>query len=588
MTPQLKVNIYHLTINYLNFMSRTRLLLDEIEQLPAWAQTMAKKYYAGEASHFLLHGNIYDLVKSGSDYISVLNYLQLEMVGTKHLVTYNRSEGIKFGSHEAERAFTMQLRVADPAGSRELLKQLPKDPARAIPLLEHFLLYGEQVAVIINFLDTIIPAGDVSYMSGDDRTNLVSLQRWITSSRLLKKDNIVILVTESLAEIHPRLRQSSRLAAIEIPYPNASERLEFVRYQKEQLAQLKMDNVTEEQLSLMTSGLNRVHLSSMMRSAASEEDGLTLDKIRRKKKELIEAETVGLVEFVHPRHGLDAVGGMTKAKEYMKSIAKTMLEGSTEEVPMGILISGPVGTGKTFLAECFAHDCGLNVVAFKNFRERWVGSSEANLEKILNLLQTLAPIVVIVDEADATLGSRDSGGDSGVDARIFSKLAASMGNTQNRGRILWILMTSRPDLLPIDLKRQGRAEEHISLFYPETESDRQEVIDAMIRKNKIDHEVADWHAITKNKLTLSGADIESMLIRSRRVAKMNKHEKVTQQDLEQVANEFTPARDEMAVEYQMLVAAREATSKEMIPEKFRNLSPAELSQRIEQMRMYIR
>lgn len=569
-------------------MSRTRLLLDEIEQLPAWAQSMAKKYYAGEASHFLLHGNIYDLVKSGNDYISLLNYLQLEMVGTKQLVTYNRSEGIKFGSHEAERAFTMQLRVADPAGSRDLLKQLPKDPARAIPLLEHFLLYGEQVAVIINFLDTIIPAGDVSYMSGDDRTNLVALQRWITSSRLLKKDNIVILVTESLAEIHPRLRQSSRLAAIEIPYPNDSERLEYVRYQKEQLAQLKMDQVTEEQLSLMTSGLNRVHLSSMMRSAASEEDGLTIDKIRRKKKELIEAETVGLVEFVHPRHGLDAVGGMTKAKEYMKSIAKTMLEGSTEEVPMGILISGPVGTGKTFLAECFAHDCGLNVVAFKNFRERWVGSSEANLEKILNLLQTLAPIVVIVDEADATLGNRDGGGDSGVDARIFSKLAASMGNTQNRGRILWILMTSRPDLLPIDLKRQGRAEEHISLFYPENENDRQEVIDAMIRKNKIDHEVTNWHPITKNKLTLSGADIESMLIRSRRVAKMNSHEKVTQSDLEQVANEFTPARDEMAVEYQILVAAREATSKEMLPEKYRNLSPAELSQRIEQMRMYIR
>jgi ATP-dependent 26S proteasome regulatory subunit len=167
-------------------------------------------------------------------------------------------------------------------------------------------------------------------------------------------------------------------------------------------------------------------------------------------------------------------------------------------------------------------------------------------------------------------------------------IASQMGDTRYRGRILWMLLTSRPDLLPIDLKRQGRAEEHISLFYPETESDRQEVIDAMIRKNKIDHEVADWHPITKNKLTLSGADIESMLIRSRRVAKMNGHEKVAQQDLEQVANEFTPARDEMAVEYQMLVAAREATSKEMIPEKYRNLSPAELSQRIEQMRMYIR
>ena len=568
--------------------ARSRLLLDEIEQLPSWAAKMARKYYAGEASHFLLHGNIYDLVRSGKDYISLLNYLQLELVGTKHLITYNRSEGIKFGSHEAERAFTTLLRVSDPIGSREALKQLPKDPARAIPLLEHFLLYGEQVAVIINFLDTVIPTGDISYMSGEDRTNLVAFQRWITSSRLLKKDNIVVLVTENVTEIHPRIRQSSRLAGIEISYPDDVERLEFIRYQRELLPNLKLDSVTEEQMSLMTSGLNRVHLSSLMRSAAADSDGLTIDKIRQKKKELIEAECVGLVEFVHPRHGLDAVGGMAKAKDYMKSIAKTMREGNTEEVPMGILISGPVGTGKTFLAESFAHDCGLNVVAFKNFRERWVGSSEANLEKILNLLQTLAPIVVLVDEADATLGSRDSGGDSGVDARIFSKLAASMGNTQNRGRILWILMTSRPDLLPIDLKRQGRAEEHISLFYPETENDRLEIIEAMLRKNKIAHEVTDWHSITQNKLTLSGADIESMLIRSRRLAKINGHDKVSQSDVEAVANEFTPARDEIAVEYQMLVAAREATSREMIPEKYRSLTPVELSQRIEELRGFIR
>lgn len=567
--------------------SQRRLLLDEIDQLPAWAARMARKYYAGEASHFLLHNNIYDLVRAGSDYLSLLNYLQRELVGTKHIVTYNRSEGIRFGTVEAERSFIAQLRVSDPLLGRDASKQLPKDPARAFPLIEHFLLYGDQVAVVINFLETIIPAGDVSYMSGDDRTNLVSLQRWITSSRLLKKDNIVILIAESVAEIHPRIRQNSRLAAIEIPYPDDSERRDFIGYLCSQTPQVKSD-VTHEQLAQVTSGLNRVHLNSLVRSAATEEDGITLDKVRRKKKELIEAECVGLVEFVQPRYGLDAVGGMAKAKEFMRSIAETIRHGNVEEAPMGILISGPVGTGKTFLSECFAHDCGLNVVAFKNFRERWVGSSEANLEKILNLLQTLAPIVVLVDEADATLGTRDSGGDSGVDARVFSKLASAMGDTRNRGRILWILMTSRPDLLPIDLKRQGRAEEHISLFYPESEEDRMAIVEAMLRKNKIAHEVTDWSPITKNALTLSGADIESILIRARRVARGAGRKAATQTDLEKVAKEFSPARDEMAIEYQALVAAREATSRDMVPEEYRHLTPVELGQRIEQLRAFIR
>jgi SpoVK/Ycf46/Vps4 family AAA+-type ATPase len=566
-------------------------MLDEIDQLPTWAAQLARKYYAGEASHFLLHNNIYDLVRSSDDYISLLSYLQRELVGTKHIVTYNRSQGIKFGSPEAERAFLAQIRASNPLQARDLLKQLPQDPSRALPLIEQFLLYGDQVAVIINFLETITPAGEVSYMSSEDRTNLVTLQRWITSSRLLKKDNIVILITESLSDIHPHIRENSRLVSIEVPYPSEAERLEFIRYLRRQLPQLKME-VSDEQLALMTSGLNRLHLVSLLRGAAARTgvtlNQLTLEDIRQKKKELIEAECLGLIEFVQPRFGLDAVGGMAKAKEFLRSIASTIRQGIIEEAPMGILISGPVGTGKSFLAECFAHDCGLNVVAFRNFRERWVGSSEANLEKILNLLETLAPIVVLIDEADATLGTREAAGDSGVDARIFSKLASAMGDTRNRGRILWILMTSRPDLLPIDLKRQGRAEEHISLFYPETQEDRQAIIEAMLRKNKIAHQVKDWSPITKNEMMLSGADIEAMLIRARRVARMAGRKAVAQEDLERVANEFSPARDEMAVEYQILVAAREATSREMVPERYRHLSPEELSQRIRALRPFVR
>ncbi len=74
---------------------------------------------------------------------------------------------------------------------------------------------------------------------------------------------------------------------------------------------------------------------------------------------------------------------------------------------------------------------------------------------------------MIIDEADAALGNRQADGDSGTSARVFSMIASQMGNTRYRGKIIWMLLTSRPDLLPIDLKRQGRAEVHIPLFYPQ-------------------------------------------------------------------------------------------------------------------------
>jgi AAA+ superfamily predicted ATPase len=557
------------------------------ERSPGWDEEISRKYRAGEASHFLLYHNIYDLTRSRGGYVSLLAFLQKELLGNKRIVLYNRSEGITFDSEETMRAFIAQQRVADPLLEFKTAAQLPRDPARALPMIERFLYFSDHVAVIINFLETIFPAGEIGYMSSEDRNALVSLQRWLTSPRFMDTDNIVILIAETLSDVHPRVRENSRLATIKVPYPNEEMRADYIN---DFLSSYPIEKIEMNigQLAAMTSGLNFVHLRSLLCAARESDDGLTFNDVRIKKKEIIESECAGLIEFVTPKHGLDSVGGLREAKEYLRDIAETIKVGKSEEAPMGILICGPVGTGKTFLAECFAKDCGLNVVEFKNFRDKWVGSTEANLEKILNLLQTLAPIVVLIDEADAALGTRETEGDSGVNQRVFSKIASAMSNTENRGRILWILMTSRPDRLPIDLKRQGRCEEHIALFYPETAEERQEIAEAMARKNKIKHEVEDWGSITNSQLHLSGADIESILIRARRVARIAGHEDVTNDDLAFVASEFTPARDDQAIEYQELVAAREATTRAMVPPRFRLMTSSEIARRLEVLRHVIR
>jgi SpoVK/Ycf46/Vps4 family AAA+-type ATPase len=134
-------------------------------------------------------------------------------------------------------------------------------------------------------------------------------------------------------------------------------------------------------------------------------------------------------------------------------------------LPKGYLICGPVGTGKTFMVECLAGEARVPVIKLKNFRDKWVGSTQGNLERIFRLLQALGRCYVFVDEADQAIGRRESNsGDSGISGRIYSMLAKEMGNSTSRGKLIWILASSRPDLIEVDLKRPGGIDVKIPLF----------------------------------------------------------------------------------------------------------------------------
>src|SRR5262252_4808505 len=264
---------------FLPVMATTPHSLSASERLPAWAEELARKYRAGEASHFLLHHNVYDLIRSRHGYVSLLSFMQQELLGAKRILLYNRSEGLTFDSEETLRAFVAQQRVADPLLDYKTAAQIPRDPARALPMIERFLYYADKVAVVINFLETIFPAGEIGYLSNDDRNTLVSMQRWLTSRRFLETDNLVILITESLADIHPRIRENSRLAAIKIPYPGDEQRGDFA---KQFLASypIEKNDLKDDQLAAMTSGLNLVHLRSLLCAAREPDDGLTFDDVR--------------------------------------------------------------------------------------------------------------------------------------------------------------------------------------------------------------------------------------------------------------------------------------------------------------------
>jgi SpoVK/Ycf46/Vps4 family AAA+-type ATPase len=252
---------------------------------------------------------------------------------------------------------------------------------------------------------------------------------------------------------------------------------------------------------------------------------------------------------------------------------------------MGYLVAGPVGTGKTYLVSCFAGEIGIPVVKFLNFRSQWQGVTEANLEKIFNLLKALWPVAVMVDEADTFLGNRDSGGDSGTSSRVFGSIASFMGNTQYRGKIVWFLMTARPDLLPIDLKRQGRAEEHIALFYPESDAEREELFRVMQKKTGLKLEVPSIsELIPPGTRAFSGADMEAVLVRTRFHALAEGREQPTVEDIKAVLADFVPPSYPLEIELQNLVAVQECTSRALLPEGFRSMDRDHVTRRIRELK----
>src|SRR5262249_36510320 len=373
------------------------------------------------------------------------------------------------------------------------------------------------------------------------------------------------------SELNQGIVQNPGVASIQVPLPDEPERLEFIRSQLTEHPLPQGSEVSDAILAKLGAGLKRVQLQSLIAHAVENKQPFTLKFLNERKKELIEAESGGLLEFVQSRYDLSYVAANDQAKKKLQDASIAIRGGASDVLPMGYVICGPVGTGKTFITTCFAGEVGIPAVTLKNFRSMWQGVTEGNLERVLNLLKAMSPIAVIVDEADAQLGDRSSSGDSGVSNRVFAQIAQFMGNTEYRGKVIWFLLTCRPDLLPVDLKRQGRAEEHIALFYPETLEERRALLRAMQKKAAMAAFSPELEKFfLDNSGSLSGADIEAVLVRSRMRCALAKRTALAEEDLKGALEDFIPPSYPTEIDLQNIVAVLECTSKSLLPKKYRD------------------
>ncbi len=600
------------------------------ETFPAWLEELRRRYLRGESSLFVVHGNVHDVALYGDKLLGVSDLLVLAMQKKDTIVRYNVSTGCRF---------LKQAPRVD--GASELAGARSSD--KVLPGLERILHTQHNVAVILEYAETIAPVGDASFSSEADRVAVVTLQRWSLSPQLEGSDNIVILVTEIPNELNPKIVANPRVAAVKVPMPTLEERQAVIRHVDPQLEASWI-----ERLADITAGLKAVQIKGILQPAPPEQDdaesrfryiksliggdeprarklagitgGMSQDEIRelvgakhapaaaattgdeeeragvlqliaRRKREIIERECFGLIEFIEPAHDFSVVGGMDEVKKELSSIARNIREGRTRRVPMGLLFTGPMGTGKTFVAEAFVKESGLTGIKLKNFRSKWVGATESNLERILGVVQGIGNVIVIIDEGDRSFGGGgDEGeGDGGTGSRVIARLKEFMSDTSNRGRVLFIVMTNRPDKLDIDIKRAGRLDRKIPFLYPQTPEDVEAVLQAQFRKHKLRTDVEfprDRDKVSAPIVGYSNADFEAVALLANDYAaeRGGADPLVTVGDFEKAVQDYLPSRDTEMLEYMELVAVFEASNRRMLPAKYARLTLDELQSRLADLR----
>jgi AAA+ superfamily predicted ATPase len=575
-----------------------------VMELPAWAIEMRDLFKSGSVSQFLLHGNVFDAVATPDlpepRLLSLSAFLD-EVMFEKYdvILHYDRGKGIRAIRGAEDWGEWLKSSLGDPAS---ILVQL-REPGAAMELIDRYLLRSlnlqslrgreaarHKIAVIIEFAEFVIPRGDPLQLGGAFSSNVVKVLGWANDPAILRSDIVTVLIAEGSHDLNSLIVENPHAAALNIPLPDEKQMGEYVSMlgagSLRDLA--SKSEIPLDALGRRMAGLSRVGAYTVLSRALRNEQKITSSWLTRMKKERIEKECQGLLEFMESPFTLDNLSGSDAVKVWLREDAELMRRNVFYALPMGYLITGRIGTGKTFLVQCWAGELGIPCVIFKNFRDRWVGATESNLEKIFSILKALGQVVVFVDEADQAAGKREGGdSDGGLSGRVYAMLAKEMSDTRNRGKIIWIFATSRPDLLEVDLKRQGRLDVHIPLFPPETNEEVRNLFLSIARKLKVEVVEADIPDIPK-EIALGGNEVEGILVRALRTRMLaGQAQKSLRDSLVDVLKEIRPNAHRFKLEYMDLVAVKECTDTRFLPERFRAIGPDELERRIEELRRFV-
>ena len=177
--------------------------------------------------------------------------------------------------------------------------------------------------------------------------------------------------------------------------------------------------------------------------------------------------------------------------------------------PKGVLLLGPPGTGKTLIAKAVANevDASFFPVSGPEIMSKYYGESEQQLREIFDEAESNAPAIVFIDEIDSIAPSRDEVTGE-MERRIVAQLLALMDGLEERGDVIVIAATNRPDAIDAALRRGGRFDREIEIGVPSRDG-RLEILQIHTKGMPLADDV-DVESLADRTYGFVGADLQSL------------------------------------------------------------------------------
>ena len=394
--------------------------------------------------------------------------------------------------------------------------------------------------IFVDEIDSIAPKREE--VTGEVERRVVSQMLSLMDGLEARGKVIVISATNRPNAIDPALRRPGRFdREIEIKVPDKKGRKDILAIHSRNMP--LSDDVNIDKISSVSHGYVGADLEYLCKEAAMkclrrllpilnlEEEKIppeTLDKLivnhEDFQKALIEVTPSGMREvFIeNPDVKWEEVGGLEDVKRELQEAVEWpmkypgLYDKLGHNMPRGILLHGPSGTGKTLLAKAVATQSEANFVSVRGpeLLSKWVGESERGIREIFKRARQSAPCVVFFDEIDSIAPIRGAGGETAVTERVVSQLLTELDGMENMHGVVVLAATNRADMIDPALLRPGRFDKIIQIPLPDKES-RKSILKINAEKiptvtDENDSQKVDFDKLSEITDGLSGADTASI------------------------------------------------------------------------------